>query len=839
MLAALAAAVAATAALLLPDMGPSEPTQIVGHWDAAPAAVPTAGTTDGPLFGNGVLAVIFGGRPDGFSYNFGMNSFVREISGGQGVAAAPGGVDIFAPAFTNASFRAEQLIANATVTTTFSKPGVGTLRTSSFVRPIRRGVSLMVTELLYTAAAAGPRAITLGVAARAGPLGAADEFLIWGPCTATSSVLVANRSNGEDWQDIYRGRKPTQASYGKRITRVAIAVSALTASSGNAFVNVSEPDVGMDAGRSANGTLQVTSGHRLTLLVSVVNNRDIAFGDSVAAAVAALETAGSGSLEATVQEARDATLLAWRNYWGRSSISLPHSPLTERFFYSSLYLLKLAAGGGTAPGLYGPFITSDKCMWSGDIHLNYNYQATYYGAIQAGHPELLPGYFKPLLDYRKWARVWAQNLFDCKGFAFPTGIAPFGSPSDAGGWMDNGQRSDGLFAALHFSTSWLFLRNETERALLLDYVGETMDFFLDYLVKHETADGYEYRVLNDCFMEQCGVPDGRGNYVANVQNINTQLSVAYLRFHLHALIDMAAAAPAATPRPPQLAQWHDVLTHLPPLPTTIANMSVSPNCTPARASAKLPSADRCIQCRWLWNGTDDGCAHSLETIYAGVLGAGPSAPGSNPVETSAIFPGSDAVGFASPASDLEVARNTVEYLDSWFQGNAFAQIFGAAGRVFAGHEKARSLRAGEDHVMRTFERVVNGSMKGNMWVREYGGGVETLGSLAYVAEALMQSHEGFVRLFPGLPPGEAASFTGLRARGGFVVNASLDDDGSVRNFRLRSEAGENVTVHSPSGLATVDARTGAAVPVETLPAQLWRFATEVDGVYQVTVPGDE
>ncbi len=139
--------------------------------------------------------------------------------------------------------------------------------------------------------------------------------------------------------------------------------------------------------------------------------------------------------------------------------------------------------------------------------------------------------------------MWAKHLFGCKGFAFPTGIAPFGSPTDSGGWNDNGQRSDGLFAALHFSTAWWYLRpqNESTCHLLFEYVQETMDFWLDYLVKHETAGTYEYRVLNDCFMELCGVPDGRGNYAANRKNTNNILTVAFLRFHLDALLDMAAA----------------------------------------------------------------------------------------------------------------------------------------------------------------------------------------------------------------------------------------------------------------------------------------------------------
>lgn len=352
------------------------PAAVIGRWTQPPKGVPTRGATDGPLFGNGELAVVFGGQTDGFSFNFGANSFARADSSKGGVAAVPGGVDVFVPVFANASFSASQIIVNATVHTLFEKSEIGTLRTSSFVRPLQKGTSLMVTEIGYTASIGGPKTIELVVAARAGPLGQADDFLIWGPCSASSSVLVANRSNGEDWQDIYRGVRPQPDSYGSRITRVAIAVSAFLPAGENAFVNVSMPNAGMDLGRSANGTVQVTSTQTLTLLVAIANNRDIDWADPVAAAIDTVSAATGQRLAQTVREAKVANREAWQSYWEKSSVSLPHSPETERFFWASLYLLKLAAGGSTPPGLYGPFILSDKCAWSGDMHLNYNYQAT-------------------------------------------------------------------------------------------------------------------------------------------------------------------------------------------------------------------------------------------------------------------------------------------------------------------------------------------------------------------------------------------------------------------------------------------------------------------------------
>ena len=74
----------------------------------------------------------------------------------------------------------------------------------------------------------------------------------------------------------------------------------------------------------------------LTLLVAVVSNRDIGWGDPVAAALAALTAADARGLPATVHEAKAANSAAWADYYSKSEVSLPHSPLTETFFWATL-----------------------------------------------------------------------------------------------------------------------------------------------------------------------------------------------------------------------------------------------------------------------------------------------------------------------------------------------------------------------------------------------------------------------------------------------------------------------------------------------------------------------
>lgn len=51
--------------------------------------------------------------------------------------------------------------------------------------------------------------------------------------------------------------------------------------------------------------------------------------------------------------------------------------------------------------------------------------------------------------------------------------------------------------------------------------------------------------------------------------------------------------------------------------------------------------------------------------------------------------------------------------------------------------------------------------------------MEGLGGVGIVNELLLQSQTGVLVLFPQVPSGVPASFTNLRARGGFLISASM------------------------------------------------------------------
>ena len=55
-----------------------------------------------------------------------------------------------------------------------------------------------------------------------------------------------------------------------------------------------------------------------------------------------------------------------------------------------------------------------------------------------------------------------------------------------------------------------------------------------------------------------------------MNNINNQLTVAYLRYHLSALLEMAAAGYGSAA---QATRWRQILEHLPRVPTATGSVT--------------------------------------------------------------------------------------------------------------------------------------------------------------------------------------------------------------------------------------------------------------------------
>ena len=74
-----------------------------------------------------------------------------------------------------------------------------------------------------------------------------------------------------------------------------------------------------------------------------------------------------------------------------------------------------------------------------------------------------------------------------------------------------------------------------------------------------------------------------------------------------------------------------------------------------------------------------------------------------------------------------------------------------------------------------------------------------------MAEMLMQSHAGEIQLLPAIPKNWAAkgSFTGLRARGGYLVDCSWSE-GVVTSYRISSAVPRKVKVRVNGQVKEID-----------------------------------
>ncbi len=194
----------------------------------------------------------------------------------------------------------------------------------------------------------------------------------------------------------------------------------------------------------------------------------------------------------------------WNDYWSRSFIEIPDKTI-EQCWYSSWYVMgSCSRAGKVAPGLWGNWLTVDNPMWHGDFHLNYNFQAPFYGLYSTNHAETTLPFYDALNQSIPRGKKIAQAK-GWKGIHLPVSIGPWGMCPE-GDNCDHGQRSNTAYAAMLYIWHWQHtLDKEWLKSTGYDYLRETAAFWEDYL---KFEDG-RYVIHNDSIHEGSG-PDMNG-----------------------------------------------------------------------------------------------------------------------------------------------------------------------------------------------------------------------------------------------------------------------------------------------------------------------------------------
>ena len=311
-------------------------------FDQPAAAVPTSGMPDGPLLGNGDLGVVQGGPPEALTFYLGKNDFwgIKTQA-----PMAVGQLHLGFPQLAGGSFRTAQDLRLAELRGAFAK-GDAALDTRAWVDANH---NLFCVEL----ANAGTTPLAIAVSNLKG-CGAAK-----GP-----SELRDSASSAQPGSFLYDPDGPVAGS-----RKLGFASRMVGDATGPDFT--------------------LAPGKRVTIATAVLTDVEVPGKDPLAEAKGLVNGLTVESLAGLTSAHRQ----WWDAFWSRSFIEIPDKAI-EQCWYASWYIMaSCSRAGKVAPGLWGNWITTDQPGWHGDFHLNYNFQAPFYGLYSSNHPETtLPFY---------------------------------------------------------------------------------------------------------------------------------------------------------------------------------------------------------------------------------------------------------------------------------------------------------------------------------------------------------------------------------------------------------------------------------------------------------------
>jgi len=426
---------------------------------------------------------------------------------------------------------------------------------------------------------------------------------------------------------------------------------------------------------------------------------------------------------------------SWRNFWSMSRIELSDR-VVEHTWYQSLFLLRCCSKKGkVAPGLFANWLTADYAAWHGDYHLNYNFQQTFWGACAANHAELAEPYFDQITDLLPAARAYAQKYMGLPGAFYPLCDYPV-------------RRQIAFYTNLNWDMSvelgawvaqpfWWHYLYTGDRQFLAGRAYPVMSSVAEFLASYvDEGPGGAFNIEPTCSPEHWGLTS---NFE---RNRNATSALALIRFHLEAT---AQAAVILGQDGGKRDRWRRIARHLAPYPTHGAG---------------------------------------AEQVVVDVEGA-PPIDYNIPVPLVPIFPG-EAVSDRAPQETRELFLRTLKRF----------KITSVNGLVMVNMARARMAFPDSWEFMRSDLLKFIGANGASDSYQLGTVAAENLSIHLPITEFLMQSHEGVIRVFHGLPDSVDARFSSLRARGGFTVNARRER-GTTRILELWHEQGSLCLVENP------------------------------------------
>jgi len=436
---------------------------------------------------------------------------------------------------------------------------------------------------------------------------------------------------------------------------------------------------------------------------------------------------------------------AWQEFWSASSLELEDKAL-EALWYRALFGFAChLKPGSQAPGLNANIPIYDYTGWNGFYTWNHNVQKWYFPAMVINHPEWYEVFADLIEQHIPVFEYLADLIFELDGVYVDLMTAPFAPPERAKSHVVFGRALShtGWLASmlyLHYEytgdTSWLANR-------VYPFLSQAADFYANYLDKYQGEDG---AIFPSMLLEDTPAWEEGFNKSKN--------SITDLMMFKKTFQSAINASDILNKDKDKQKRWKRSLKRVPDIDY----------------GWKDGQGWYAIYEDWekSWPDFDEYINH-LQTSRWGCSGW--------PIFPGEFVAGDEEEGLAKAVRDVIAGTDLLHLPDKTRQlgtfhgeGNFLPFIraglmdkYGDLRTLLLNHQFA----SGQFSPFSTGEKVYIRQAHLASWRIVENQYFPILG----IAEMLLQSQGSVMRLFPFWPADQSASFTGFRARGGFVVSA--------------------------------------------------------------------
>lgn len=440
----------------------------------------------------------------------------------------------------------------------------------------------------------------------------------------------------------------------------------------------------------------------------------------------------------------------WSSFYDNSSITIPDKSIEEQY-YKEIYKMGSIARETSYPISLQSVWTADNGNlppWKGDYHHDLNTQLSHWPFYTGNYLKEGYGLVHTLWNQREISKEYTQNYFGVEGLNVPGVSTLEGNPM--GGWCQYAMGPTvSSWLGYHFYLHWAYSQDrEYLEEVGYPYVRDVATFIKNFTV---VKDGVRTLPLSSS-------PEINDNSINAWFKSMTNYDLALIKALLSSASDMANALG----KEDEVEQWQEIRSQLPELDTDQEGSLTFAKDTP-------------------YNSSHRHFSHAMAIHPLGVIDV------------------------SDGKESQQIIEATIDRLDEkgsdYWVGYSFAWLANIKARALDGDGAAEALRTFADCFCLQNGFHANGDQSGTgkslFTYRPF-----TLeGNMAYAAgvqEMLLQSHTGVVKIFPAIPESwQEASFTTLRARGAFLVSATLSK-GEVTSIEVTSEAGGELKIENPN-----------------------------------------